>query len=188
MSEIPQNEGGSSTVRNILLVLAGIYIIASVVFVVQVFSRIDDLERKQVAAQEELSGNIAESESQTRASVGVLAEQIGITRQDLAKRAAVLQRKEKAIESRLSVQEEQTKQQFGAVSGEVSGVRTDVGKVRDDVTATRSRSEEHTSELQSRQYLVCRLLLEKKKKKKQKSIKKITHRRDRLEKRMKEDV
>src|SRR3712207_8623307 len=30
----------------------------------------------------------------------------------------------------------------------------------------RRRSEEHTSELQSRQYLVCRLLLEKKKKKK----------------------
>src|SRR3712207_7609297 len=29
---------------------------------------------------------------------------------------------------------------------------------------TRPRSEEHTSELQSRQYLVCRLLLEKKKK------------------------
>src|SRR3712207_7538584 len=31
-----------------------------------------------------------------------------------------------------------------------------------------SRSEEHTSELQSRQYLVCRLLLEKKKKHKTK--------------------
>src|SRR3712207_7676336 len=30
--------------------------------------------------------------------------------------------------------------------------------------AERCRSEEHTSELQSRQYLVCRLLLEKKKK------------------------
>src|SRR3712207_7451303 len=30
--------------------------------------------------------------------------------------------------------------------------------------AGRPRSEEHTSELQSRQYLVCRLLLEKKKK------------------------
>src|SRR3712207_6876450 len=30
-------------------------------------------------------------------------------------------------------------------------------------SAARSRSEEHTSELQSRQYLVCRLLLEKKK-------------------------
>src|SRR5437870_7388753 len=33
------------------------------------------------------------------------------------------------------------------------------------------RSEEHTSELQSRGHLVCRLLLEKKKKKKQSNIK-----------------
>src|ERR1035437_8606890 len=33
------------------------------------------------------------------------------------------------------------------------------------VAAMRTRSEEHTSELQSRQYLVCRLLLEKKKNK-----------------------
>src|SRR5947209_10225223 len=34
-------------------------------------------------------------------------------------------------------------------------------------SSARRRSEEHTSELQSRQYLVCRLLLEKKKKHKQ---------------------
>src|SRR3712207_8617307 len=32
-----------------------------------------------------------------------------------------------------------------------------------EITADDLRSEEHTSELQSRQYLVCRLLLEKKK-------------------------
>src|SRR3712207_7420267 len=32
------------------------------------------------------------------------------------------------------------------------------------ISSKRFRSEEHTSELQSRQYLVCRLLLEKKKK------------------------
>src|SRR3712207_7364622 len=34
----------------------------------------------------------------------------------------------------------------------------------DTILLVRLRSEEHTSELQSRQYLVCRLLLEKKKK------------------------
>src|SRR3712207_7308057 len=39
-----------------------------------------------------------------------------------------------------------------------------VGAARISVARSRSRSEEHTSELQSRQYLVCRLLLEKKKK------------------------
>src|SRR5438445_7402121 len=38
--------------------------------------------------------------------------------------------------------------------------------------AARMRSEEHTSELQSRQYLVCRLLLEKKKQKPNNVVKK----------------
>src|SRR3989442_5302396 len=40
---------------------------------------------------------------------------------------------------------------------------------------TSARSEEHTSELQSRPHLVCRLLLEKKKKKKDCDILTITH-------------
>src|SRR5947209_15206970 len=38
------------------------------------------------------------------------------------------------------------------------------------VDSEQKRSEEHTSELQSRQYLVCRLLLEKKKKNEHKPI------------------
>src|SRR3712207_7368443 len=40
--------------------------------------------------------------------------------------------------------------------------RTDAGGAARGVARARGRSEEHTSELQSRQYLVCRLLLEKK--------------------------
>src|SRR5437773_8118928 len=44
-----------------------------------------------------------------------------------------------------------------------------------DRTAAESRSEEHTSELQSHHDLVCRLLLEKKKKKKKKKKNKITN-------------
>src|SRR3712207_6921759 len=41
---------------------------------------------------------------------------------------------------------------------------TDIVVMVQKEVAERMRSEEHTSELQSRQYLVCRLLLEKKKK------------------------
>src|SRR5258707_10897238 len=37
-----------------------------------------------------------------------------------------------------------------------------LGPLADGAGPTAARSEEHTSELQSRQYLVCRLLLEKK--------------------------
>src|SRR3712207_7983059 len=50
----------------------------------------------------------------------------------------------------------------GARARELRGPR--VGRAYTGVlVASAARSEEHTSELQSRQYLVCRLLLEKKK-------------------------
>src|SRR3712207_7287606 len=48
------------------------------------------------------------------------------------------------------------------VPGLLSQVRCK-GILTEPARAARTRSEEHTSELQSRQYLVCRLLLEKKK-------------------------
>src|SRR3712207_8853442 len=54
-----------------------------------------------------------------------------------------------------------------AVQSALSAAMSSVGRTRDAIDAAKRtvvRSEEHTSELQSRQYLVCRLLLEKKKK------------------------
>src|SRR3712207_7097253 len=45
----------------------------------------------------------------------------------------------------------------GANGTPSAGVKSTASEIR---TATAKRSEEHTSELQSRQYLVCRLLLE----------------------------
>src|SRR3712207_8857443 len=49
----------------------------------------------------------------------------------------------------------------GVVPGQRDG--RSVADRSKDTPGVRPRSEEHTSELQSRQYLVCRLLLEKKK-------------------------
>src|SRR3712207_8483732 len=60
---------------------------------------------------------------------------------------------------------EQNAGQFRATRGPVTGdSRGRRARTRGcgPPAATASRSEEHTSELQSRQYLVCRLLLEKK--------------------------
>src|SRR5687767_15759260 len=68
-------------------------------------------------------------------------------------------------------------------SGRSSRVRRDTARAASPARRTRGgaralrfplRSEEHTSELQSLAYLVCRLLLEKKKKKK-KNISTISH-------------
>src|SRR5205809_3891989 len=66
---------------------------------------------------------------------------------------------------------------FRSLDGDVRQ-HGDAPAVRRDARRTAGRSEEHTSELQSRLHLVCRLLLEKKKDnlhntKKQKRIQKI---------------
>src|SRR3712207_8111620 len=54
---------------------------------------------------------------------------------------------------------------FAAPMSEASLAEAQVSDVVEGITPDGTvRSEEHTSELQSRQYLVCRLLLEKKKK------------------------
>src|SRR3712207_7944614 len=46
----------------------------------------------------------------------------------------------------------------------IDGLRFGYDNIPFEISARGVRSEEHTSELQSRQYLVCRLLLEKKNK------------------------
>src|SRR3712207_9470016 len=64
---------------------------------------------------------------------------------------------------------ENVKQRFGRMGLEVSWHGTGQVMLPSEILdafllSLAERSEEHTSELQSRQYLVCRLLLEKKKK------------------------
>src|SRR5438445_9125184 len=54
---------------------------------------------------------------------------------------------------------------FASPSGHIRCARAGGIREQDYAAVVQLRSEEHTSELQSRQYLVCRLLLEKKKKK-----------------------
>src|SRR3712207_8041194 len=57
-----------------------------------------------------------------------------------------------------------------ATSGETPSAVTGLMLSVTSPGAPSARSEEHTSELQSRQYLVCRLLLEKKKKNRRRHI------------------
>jgi chromosome segregation ATPase len=138
MSEVPHDDGGSPMVRNILMVVAVVYMIGSVVFMVQAQNRISDLEQRQLAGQKELAKKIEDSNDRMHASVNVLADKLGMTHKELSKKASDIQAAEKATESRLKADEESTKQQIGAVSGEVSGVKGEVTKVSADVTDTRN--------------------------------------------------
>jgi len=137
MSEMPQNDG-NSVVRTILMVVAAVFVVGSVIFMVQAQIRISDMEKKQAAAQEEILKKIAENSATTRASMSVLADRVGMTHKQLSKETSTLQAKEQATESRLKADEEANKQQFGAVTTEVNGVKGELGKVGADVTDTKN--------------------------------------------------
>jgi hypothetical protein len=138
MSDVPQNDGGNTVVRTILMVVAVVYMIGSVIFMVQAQNRINDMEKRQAAAQEEIVKKMTDTNSQMKASLNVLADKAGMNHKELSKKASELQAKERETESRLKADEESTKQQFGAVATEVSGVKGEVGKVSADVTDTKN--------------------------------------------------
>src|SRR3712207_8742984 len=59
---------------------------------------------------------------------------------------------------------------FADVTGDHQWIHVDVERAKETPFGGTIRSEEHTSELQSRQYLVCRLLLEKKNNKQTRTV------------------
>jgi hypothetical protein len=137
MSEMPQNDG-NPVVRTILMVVAGVYLIGSVIFMVQAQIRISDMEKRQAAAEQEIVKKLNDSDAHTRASINVLADRLGMTHKQLSKETGDLQAKERATESRLAADEDSNKQQFGAVNTAVTGVKGDLTKVGADVTDTKN--------------------------------------------------
>jgi Na+-translocating ferredoxin:NAD+ oxidoreductase RnfG subunit len=90
MSEVPQNDG-NSVVRTILMVIAGVFVIGSVIFMVQAQIRISDMEKRQAAAQQEILKKMTETNAQTHASINVLADRLGMTHKQLSKETSSLQ-------------------------------------------------------------------------------------------------
>jgi chromosome segregation ATPase len=101
-----------------------------------------DASRLQVA---ELQKRMQSAEAQEE----TLGQKLGMTKKDLAQRAAQLQAQQKAAESRLESEAKESKQQIGQVSGEVAGVKTDVGGVKSDVASTKADLEATKAKLQS---------------------------------------
>ncbi|MGC2193907.1 MAG: hypothetical protein WA628_04470 [Terriglobales bacterium] len=139
------HEGGSNAGKWILLLLAVIYVAASVYFLVDLRGRVTQLGENQAASQKVLADlttrmQAAEAEAET------LGQQVGITKKELAQRAAQLQQSQRAAEERLAKEQ---KEQISAVSGEVAGVKTDVGGVKTDVATTRSDLEATKAKLES---------------------------------------
>src|SRR5262249_62366654 len=115
MSDL-HNDGGNPLVKNILMVVAVVFVIASVIFMVQAQNRINDMEKTQKAALEKMSAKLEDSNGELRAEIKVLAGNVGITQKDLKSKAAALQAQESGTQALLKADNESKKQQFGAVN------------------------------------------------------------------------
>ena len=124
----------SNTGKWILLVLAVIYVAGSLYFLFQLRGQVTALTKNnQVSKAEitELNKRLQASEANEEA----LAQQFGMTRKEIAARAAELLRQQRAAEARIA---QEQKQQISQFSGEISGVKTDVGGVKSDVAVTKA--------------------------------------------------
>ncbi|HJT01281.1 MAG TPA: hypothetical protein VJ756_19460 [Terriglobales bacterium] len=128
----------------VVWVFAVLYVAGSIYFIVDLRGRLERVEH----SSDSLHGDVHELNRKlgdAQADTDTLASQLGITKKELARRTADLQRQQHAAEERLA---EQQKQQISAVSGEVAGVKTEVGGVKTDVASTRSDLEATKAKLE----------------------------------------
>jgi hypothetical protein len=141
-------EQQSSAGKWILVVVAIAFVAASVYGYVTNQQHVDKLTKDLSTSQaqvEELQKRMRASEAQEE----TLGQKLGMTKKELAQRAAALQAEQQAAASRLESEEKESKAQIGQVSGEVAGVKTDVGGVKTDVASTKADLEATKAKLQT---------------------------------------
>ena len=142
---VMHHDEGNNAGKWILLALAVLYVAGSLYFLYSLRSKVDTLGKEQAASNTQIS-ELTKRMQAAEADDETLAQQVGLTKKELANRSSELLRQQRAAEARLA---EQQKKQISAVSGEVAGVKTEVGGVKTDVATTRSELEATRAKLES---------------------------------------
>jgi len=146
--EVIQVEQQSSAGKWILVVLAIVFVAASVYGYVTTQQHVDKLTKDLSESQSQV-GELQKRMRSAEAQEETLGQKLGMTKKELAQRAAELQAQQKAAESRLEDEANKEKEQIGQVSGEVAGVKSDVGGVKTDVASTKADLETTKASLQT---------------------------------------
>jgi hypothetical protein len=140
-------EQQSSTGKWILTILAILFVAAAVYGYMTTQQRVEKLTQDLSDSQAKV-GELQKRMQSAEAQEETLGAKLGMTKKELAQRAAELQAQQKSAEARIEEEEKAQKEQIGQVSGEVAGVKTDVGGVRTDVASTRADLEATKQKLQ----------------------------------------
>src|SRR5580658_9643254 len=128
-------EPQSHVAQWVLIALAVAYVAASAYFIYAQRVELEKITQDQTASQKEI-GDLTKRMQSAEADSETLAHQLGMTKKELATRAAALQREQQAAMASLAAQAEQEKKDVSAVSGEVGSVKTDVAATKASLDAT----------------------------------------------------
>jgi len=140
-------EPQSNVGKWVLIALAAVFVGGSVFFIYDLHSKLGKVTQDQTASQKQIA-DLTKRMQSSEADSETLAQQVGMTKKELASRADTLQRQQQAASARLAAQVAEEKRDVGAVAGEVGNVKTDVGGVKTDVAATKASLESTIAQLQ----------------------------------------
>ena len=140
-------EPQSNVGKWILIALAVAYVGVSAFFIYDQRGKLGKVTQDQTASQKQIA-DLTKRMQSAEADSETLAQQVGLTKKELASRADTLQRQQQAASARLAAQVAEEKRDVGAVAGEVGSVKTDVGGVKTDVAATKASLESTIAQLQ----------------------------------------
>jgi chromosome segregation ATPase len=140
-------EPQSNVGKWILIGLAVAYVGVSAFFIYDQRGKLGKVTQDQTASQKQIA-DLTKRMQSAEADSETLAQQVGMTKKELASRASELQRQQQAASARLAAQVAEEKKDVNAVAGEVGSVKTDVGGVKTDVAATKASLESTIAQLQ----------------------------------------
>ena len=140
-------EPQSNVGKWILIALAVAYVGVSAFFIYDQRGKLGKVTQDQTASQKQIA-DLTKRMQSAEADSETLAQQVGLTKKELASRASELQRQQQAASARLAAQVAEEKKDVNAVAGEVGSVKTDVGGVKTDVAATKASLESTIAQLQ----------------------------------------
>ena len=139
-----ESHGGNAG-KWILIILAIAYVAASSYFLFDQRTKLDKITQ-DLAADQKKNADLSKRMESAEADAETLAQQLGMTKKELASRADQLQRQQQASVAKLA---EEQKKELNVVAGEVGNVKTDVGGVKTDLGATKASLEEARAQLQT---------------------------------------
>jgi len=135
---VPPLSRRNEIILYVVIAVGVIYVIVSLYLMHDMRTRLTAMEKKQQTlevAQVALGDRMHETSSQFKEALSL---EVGMTKQELARRAEELDRQQKAAAAKLAAAQSQQGKQIAAVSGEVSGVKTDVGTAKTDIQRTQT--------------------------------------------------